>query len=109
MEVGKICKTSAIILFVLDVIGAISLGEDLGFTFFLYGIIAGFIFCISLYALGEIVERLTEIAQNTTPITYTNEQKNQIKNNMQIKSTFKSEGIMDIPKRNKQGEEKNDL
>ena len=109
MQTGKVCKISAVVLFVLDFIGSMELGDEFGFTVFLYGIIAGFIFCISLYALGEIVEKLVEIAENTTPITYSAEQKKQIKNNREIKSTFKADGIMDIPKRKKQGEDLNDL
>ena len=63
MKVGKVCKGTSIVLFILDLIGSIVLGNELGghdfnWVIFLYGIIAGFIFCLAIYALGEIIDQL---------------------------------------------------
>ena len=66
MNTGKICKETAKCLLGAAFVGSIIIGIDYGFDFFLYGAVCSFVFYISLYALGEIVERLTEIANNTS-------------------------------------------
>ena len=58
MEVGKVCKGTSIILFILDFIGSIVLGYKFNWVVFLYGVFAGFIFCLLIYALGEIIDQL---------------------------------------------------
>ena len=71
MVVGKVCKGTSIVLFILDFIGSIVLGNtfaipdeysfsdpSFNWTIFLYGVIAGFIFCLLIYALGEIIDQL---------------------------------------------------
>lgn len=78
MGVGKVCKGTSIVLFGLDFIGAIALGNtfaipgdysfsdpSFNWTVFLYGVIAGFIFCLLIYALGEIIDQL-ECSNNNT-------------------------------------------
>ena len=59
---GKVCKGSAIVVFILGIIGSIVLGNELGYDFnwsvFLYGIIASFLFCLFLYSIGEIIDQL---------------------------------------------------
>ena len=70
MEVGKVCKGTSIVLFILDFIGSIVLGNELGgydfnWVVFLYGVIAGFIFCLLIYALGEIIDQLECSNSNT--------------------------------------------
>ena len=70
MEVGKVCKGTSIVLFILDFIGSIVLGNELGgydfnWIVFLYGVIAGFIFCLLIYALGEIIDQLECSNSNT--------------------------------------------
>lgn len=101
MQIGKVCKISSVILFLLVLVGSIILCENFGLSFFIYGIVLGFIFCMLLYVMGEIVDKLTEIAENTIPFISTIEEQKQVKNNKEIKSTFKVDGIMDIPKRKK--------
>ena len=70
MEVGKLCKSTSIILFILDFIGSIVLGNELGgyyfdWAIFLYSVIGGFIFCLLIYALGEIIDQLKCSNDNT--------------------------------------------
>lgn len=70
MNVGTVCKGTSVLLFVLDFIGSIVLGNtfgdlDFNWSVFLYGIIVGFIFCLLIYALGEIINQL-EISNNNS-------------------------------------------
>ena len=70
MQVGKVCKGTSIVLFILDFIGSIVLGNELGgydfnWVVFLYGVIAGFIFCLLIYALGEVIDQLECSNSNT--------------------------------------------
>ena len=78
MEVGKVCKGTSIVLFILDFIGSIVLGNtfaipgrysfsdpSFNWTIFFYGVIAGFIFCLLIYALGEIIDQLECLNGNT--------------------------------------------
>ena len=71
MKVGKVCKGTSIVLFILDFIGSIVLGNtfaipgdysfsdpSFNWTIFLYSVIAGFIFCLLIYALAEIIDQL---------------------------------------------------
>ena len=81
MRVGKICKATSIVLFILNFIGSIVLGntfaipKDYSFgdpsfnlTIFLYSVIMGFIFCLLLYALGEIIDQLEYLNSNSKKI-----------------------------------------
>ena len=60
-----------------------------------------------LYGFGELIDRVCEIAkntrtsQNTPTVTANQEHYDHIENSEKIATTFKSSGIMDIPKRNK--------
>lgn len=68
MNVGKICKVTSIVLFILDFLGSVSLGNALGgydfnWSVFLYGILGGFILCLLIFALGEIIDRLECISE----------------------------------------------
>ena len=70
MEVGKVCKGTSIILFILDFIGSIVLGNELGrydfnWGVFFYGIVVGFIFCLLIYAIGEIIDQFERLNTNT--------------------------------------------
>lgn len=78
MEIGKVCKVTSIVLLVLDFIGSIVLGNtfalpgkysfsdpSFNWAIFLCGVIAGFIFCLLIYALGEIIDQL-ECSNNNT-------------------------------------------
>ncbi len=82
MEIGRICKRTAIVLFILDFIGSIVLGNTFGtpgeysfqdpsfnWAIFLYSIIIGFVFCLLIYALGEIIDQL-ECSNNNTYALY---------------------------------------
>lgn len=69
--VAKVCKGTAIILFILGAIGSFILGNSIGkalmfggFSIFylsLTFLLGCFLFCILLYAVGTIVEKLTNI------------------------------------------------
>ena len=60
-----------------------------------------------LYGFGELIDRVCEIAkntrtsQNTSTVANNQEHQEHIENSEKIATTFKSGGIMDIPKRNK--------
>lgn len=63
MKIGKICKGAAVMLFLLEFIGSVVLGNELGvydfnWIVFLYGVACGFVFCLGIYALGEIINQL---------------------------------------------------
>lgn len=78
MGIGKVCKGTSIVLFILDFIGSIVLGNtfsipgdysfsdpSFNWTIFLCGVITGFIFCLLIYALGEIIDQLVYSNSNT--------------------------------------------
>ncbi|MCI5892459.1 MAG: hypothetical protein MRZ66_03540 [Clostridiales bacterium] len=78
MKFGRVCKDISVVLFILDFIGSIILGNtfaiqgkhsfsdpSFNWAIFLYGVIAGFIFCLLIYALGEIIEQLECSNSNT--------------------------------------------
>ena len=75
MEVGKVCKGTSIVLFIFDFIGSVILGNkfavreyysrSFNWTVFFYGVIIGFIFCLLIYALGEIIDQLEYSNSNT--------------------------------------------
>lgn len=70
VTVGKVCKVSAIVMFILDFIGSITLGRSLGYYdfnwgIFFSGIVVGFIFCMLIYAIGEIIDCLDNINTET--------------------------------------------
>lgn len=60
-----------------------------------------------LYGFGELIDKVCEIAKNTKTLRNTSafannqEYEEHIENSEKIATTFKSGGIMDIPKRNK--------
>ena len=91
-------------------IALLASGEDLiltGFLVLLFGPIVAWVSSWLLYGFGELIDRVCEIAQNTrtsqnTPtFTANQEHYDHIENSEKIATTFKSSGIMDIPKRNK--------
>lgn len=69
--VGKICKGTSIILFILAFIGSISLADqitingDFNWTIFFCGLIISFLFCLQIYAMGEIIDQLECSNSNT--------------------------------------------
>ena len=65
MEVAKICKSMACVVFILDVLGSIFLGVEAGFLSFFVGIFSGSILGLMLLAIGEIIEQL-EISNGNT-------------------------------------------
>ncbi len=81
---GTVCKGTAIVLFILDFIAAIFLSLDLGFLMFLYVVIGGFLFCLFLYATGEIIDQLETSNTNTYELY-------QLIKNMQDKEEKKNE------------------
>ena len=69
MKVGEACKVISVILFILDFIGAMAWGGSTGsIMLFLYLALAGFIFCLLIYTLGEIAEQLGKASDNTYEI-----------------------------------------
>lgn len=55
MNVGKVCKTTSIVLFILDCIVAIFYFD---IFIFICAVAVGFVSCLLLYAIGEIIEQL---------------------------------------------------
>ena len=109
---GKI-KGLASVLFVVGLIGAIFAGAllliDEQVALGLLTIIGGPIICwVSswfLYGFGELIDKASEIARNTSYLKYSPEVKeDQVRkdNSASISKSFKTTGIIDIPKRNKQ-------
>lgn len=110
---GKI-KGLAKVLFWIEAIAAVIVGfvlvestEGLSLLFAIAGVLVVWISAWFLYGFGELIDRVSEIAKNTrilpnTP-TDTNNQEHHdhIENSEKIATTFKSSGIMDIPKRNR--------
>ena len=90
-DMGQICKGTALILMALGFIGSWHIGRVFGAGFFLFGFVSELVFCMCLYALGEIVDKLTEIAENSKPD----------RNNMKEIKAMYPQGIMNIQKRNK--------
>ena len=76
MKVSSVCKTTAGGLFILGFLSAISTAKDLGEFFdgeFSWGIfffiaLSTFVFCLLIYAIGEIVEKLHTANNNTYAI-----------------------------------------
>ncbi len=63
MSVGKVFKGASIVLFILDIVISIDLGNQLGYyrfnqVIFVCGLLFGLIFCLLIYALGEIMDQL---------------------------------------------------
>ena len=116
-NIGEKIKGLAKAAFIVEAIMAAIVGiallasdEDLiltGLLVLLVGPIVAWVSSWLLYGFGELIDRVSEIAKNTrilpnTP-TATNNQEHHdhIENSEKIATTFKSSGIMDIPKRNK--------
>ena len=69
MSIGSICKKTAVILFILDVLISLYLGIGLGnLLIILFGIFGAFVFCLLIYGVGEIIDILEEINENTSGI-----------------------------------------
>ena len=60
MQVGKVCKTTAVVLFVLAVAASLVIDIALeGCSAIFFGGSAGaFIYCLLIYAIGEIIDQL---------------------------------------------------
>ena len=106
---GKI-KGLAKVLFGLEVISSVIVGlvlvedtEGLSLLFAIAGVLVAWISAWFIYGFGEIIDRVCEIAKNTrtpqnTPTVTTNQEHfDHIENSEKTASTFKSNGIMDIP------------
>lgn len=70
---GTVCKATAIILLILDFIGSVTLGNifgkyDFNWEVFFYGVITGFVFCLLIYAVGEIIAQLEKCNDNSKKI-----------------------------------------
>jgi len=83
MSIGSICKKTAVVLFVLDIIVTIFLTIASGnLLILIFGVFGGFIPCLLIYAVGEIIDILEEINENTNEIfSYLkkNDQKDEVK------------------------------
>ena len=113
---GKI-KGLAKAVFIVEAIAAVIAGialvaidEDLilfGVLTLILGPAVAWVSSWLLYGFGELIDRVCEIAKNTrtspnTPTAAINQEHHgHIENSEKIAATFKSSGIMDIPKRNK--------
>ena len=116
-NIGEKIKGLGKAAFIVEVIVAAIVGiallasdEDLiltGLLVLLVGPIVAWVSSWLLYGFGELIDRVCEIAKNTgtspnTPTAATNQEHyDHIENSEKIATTFKSSGIMDIPKRNK--------
>ena len=73
--IGIICKICAAVLFILDIIGSAIISyvpaehwtdnADFIWTTFFTGVVSGFIVCLIIYVLGEIVDQLYISNANT--------------------------------------------
>ena len=113
---GKI-KGLAKAVFIIEAITAVIMGFVLiatdvdmipfGLLVMIVGSLVAWVSSWLLYGFGQLIDKVCEIATNTrfsqNTLTSSNNQEHQeqIENREQIASTFKSAGIMDIPKRNK--------
>lgn len=73
MNVGKVCKVTAIILFIIDFIMAFVLEDALYYLFgdfvaFFVCVGSGFVSCLLIYAIGEIIDQLVCSNNNTEKI-----------------------------------------
>ena len=116
-NIGEKIKGLAKAAFIVEAIVAAIVGiallasdEDLIFTGLLVLLVGPIIAWVSswlLYGFGELIDKVCEIAkntrasQNTPTVTAKQEHYDHIENIEKIATTFKSSGIMDIPKRNK--------
>lgn len=112
-KIKGLAKASFIVAAIAEVITGIALmaaDEDLilyGLLVMVVGPIVAWVSSWLLYGFGELIDRVCEIAKNTrtsrNTSTVANNQEHQehIENSEKIATTFKSGGIMDIPKRNK--------
>ena len=114
-NIGKKIKGLAVGVCVVEAIGAVICGillciEEEAFAYVLISIFGPIVAWVSswlLYGFGELIDRVCEIAkntrtsQNTPTVTANQEHYDHIENSEKIATTFKSSGIMDIPKRNK--------
>lgn len=98
---GTYIKMAAGILFALGLLGSAKLGDLWGGPFFLIFLISEVVFCMCLYALGEIVDKLTEIAENTKVDKHGANRYMQNLNGKEANNKYQEDGILDIPKRNK--------
>ena len=113
---GKI-KGLAKAVFIVEAIAAVITGialmaidEDLilfGILTLILGPVIAWVSSWLLYGFGELIDRVCEIAKNTrtsrntSMVTNNQEHQEHTENSEKIATTFKSGGIMDIPKRNK--------
>mgnify|MGYP000962794059 CR=1 FL=1 len=71
-NVAITCKASAVVLFILCFIGSIVFSKNFNFQVFASTIIRGFLFSLLLFAIGEIIELLYSIYENTYKLHYLN-------------------------------------
>ena len=58
---GFIFKGLSIVLLILDFIGSIFLGNELGGSVFFIALLSGAIFCLVLYAIGAILDEIAAL------------------------------------------------
>lgn len=95
---GKVCSYMAVILFCLGLVGSYILGQTFGITLFVAGFLSNTLLCVILAALGEIIEKLTQIAENTKQLL-NSEQIKQGQIHRKTDTLFDAQSVMDIPKR----------
>ena len=113
-KIGGKIKGLAKAMFIVVTIPAVIVGiailaiyEELmlyGLLILILGPIIAWVSSFALYGFGELIEKVCEIATNTrTSQNVSNVDKNieRIENCKKITSNFKTDGIMNIPKRNK--------
>lgn len=97
----------ACIIIGLSIISLSGMDEEsmiVGIIVIIAGSFISWISSFVLYGYGQLIENSDQMVlyfQYGSPSTYSEEQKRQIINNRQVKSAFNTNGIMDIPKRNK--------
>ena len=116
-NIGGQIKGLAKAVFIVEAIAAVITGialmasdEDMipiGLLVMVVGPLVAWVSSWLLYGFGELIDKVCEIATNTktsrNASTSSNNQEHQehIENSEKIAATFKSAGIIDIPKRNK--------
>lgn len=78
----------------------------IGLLILIIGPIVAWLSSLVLYGFGELIDKTSEVAKNTRyfkkMLSSTEEEKEE--NKEKISTTFKTNEIMDIPKRNKKGD-----
>lgn len=88
-DAGSFYKTVSVIVFIVSVLGGIGIGSEIGdskgFAVFCGIVFSAFILCCFLDGLGEIVEKLHEISQNTRDTSFNEKRQHLVKGEKQRK------------------------